>query len=138
MALVFALLTACIIASYSIVDGTGARRAGNPHAYSAALFVIEGFSIVVIALARRGKPALTEALRFAGPGFAGGAMSIGAYWIVIWAMTVEPIAIVAALRETSVLFGALIAIVFLKEPASKLRIGAALVTLVGLVLIRLQ
>lgn len=134
----YALLTACIIAAYSLVDGIGARTAGDPHAYAAALFAIEGVSITLFALWRCGRADLLRAARFALPGLAGGAMSLGSYWIAIWAMTMAPIALVAALRETSVLFGALIAVVVLKEPLSPLRIAAAALTVTGLVLIRLQ
>ena len=71
-------------------------------------------------------------------GLIGGALSLAAYWIAIWAMTVAPIAIVAALRETSVLFAAAIAVVFLKEPLRASRIAAALLIVCGLVLIRLH
>ena len=60
------------------------------------------------------------------------------YGTVLWAMTVAPIAIVATLRETSVLFGAVIAVIVLKEPLRAVRIGAALLIVAGLVLIRLQ
>jgi drug/metabolite transporter (DMT)-like permease len=71
-------------------------------------------------------------------GFAGGALQVLSYGIAIWAMTVTPIAIVATLRETSVLFGAVIAVVVLKEPLRAVRIAAALLIVCGLVLIRLQ
>jgi drug/metabolite transporter (DMT)-like permease len=71
-------------------------------------------------------------------GFAGGALQVLSYGTVLWAMTVAPIAIVATLRETSVLFGAVIAVVVLKEPLRAVRIGAALLIVAGLVLIRLQ
>ena len=71
-------------------------------------------------------------------GLAGGALQLGSYGIAIWAMTLAPIAIVAALRETSVLFGALIAVIFLKEPLRASRIVAALMIVAGLVFIRLQ
>ncbi len=71
-------------------------------------------------------------------GFIGGGMAIGAYWIAIWAMTVAPIALVAALRESSVLFASAIAVVFLKEPLLPPRVVAALMILAGVVLIRLQ
>ncbi|MDJ1160065.1 EamA family transporter [Chelatococcus sp. SYSU_G07232] len=137
-ALAYALLTALAIASYTLVDGVGARRAGDPHAYSAALFALEGVAMGLVALWRRGPAELARAARFALPGLAGGAMSLGSYWIAIWAMTLAPIALVAALRETSVLFGALIAVVVLKEPPSPVRIAAAALTVCGLVLIRLQ
>jgi drug/metabolite transporter (DMT)-like permease len=59
-----------------------------------------------------------------------------AYSIALWAMTVAPIAIVAALRETSVLFGAMIAVIFLGEPLRAARIVAALMIVAGLVLLR--
>ena len=73
-----------------------------------------------------------------GPlGLAGGALQLGSYGIAIWAMTLAPIAIVAALRETSVLFGAAIAVVFLKEPLRAGRIVAALLIVAGLLLIRI-
>jgi len=77
-------------------------------------------------------------LRFAGPGLAGGAMSLASYWIAIWAMTVAPIALVAALRETSVLFAAAIAVVILKEPFGPIRAISAALMVSGILLIRLQ
>jgi len=72
-----------------------------------------------------------------GLGLAGGTLQLGSYGIAIWAMTVAPIAIVAALRETSVLFGAVIAVTFLKEPLRAGRVAAALMIVAGLALIRL-
>ena len=69
-------------------------------------------------------------------GLGGGALAVISYSIAIWAMTVAPIAIVAALRETSVLFGAIIAVVFLKEPLRASRVVAALMISCGLVLLR--
>lgn len=137
-ALGFALLTAAIICGYTLVDGLGARAAGDPHAYSAALFVIDGLPLPLFALWRLGWTGVRPALHHLGPGLAGGAMSLGSYWIAIWAMTVAPIALVAALRESSVLFAALIAVLILKEPLVPARAIAALLILCGLALIRLQ
>jgi drug/metabolite transporter (DMT)-like permease len=71
-------------------------------------------------------------------GLAGGGLQFVSYGIAIWAMTVAPIAIVAALRETSVLFGAALAVVFLKEPLRPIRIAAALMIVSGLFMIRLR
>ena len=71
-------------------------------------------------------------------GLIGGGMQLMSYGIAVWAMAVAPIAIVATLRETSVLFGALIAVTVLKEPLRATRIGAAYLILFGLVLIRIQ
>ena len=68
---------------------------------------------------------------------AGGGMQLMSYGIALWAMTLAPIAIVATLRETSVLFGTLIAVVMLKEPLKPVRIAAALLIMAGLVAIRL-
>ena len=137
----FALFTAVTICGYSITDGVGARiavRLGNPHSYSAALFVCDGACMLVFALARRRMSIVVDARSYWKIGLLGGALSVMAYWIAIWAMTVAPIAIVAALRETSVLFGALIAVVILKEPLRAPRIIAAVMIVVGLGLIRLS
>src|SRR5215475_7047428 len=71
-------------------------------------------------------------------GLVGGALQFLSYGVAIWAMTVVPIAVVAALRETSVLFGAAIAVVVLKEPIRAIRIGAACMIVCGLILIRVQ
>jgi drug/metabolite transporter (DMT)-like permease len=134
----FALFTAVTICAYSLVDGLGARTAGNAHAYTAAIFLGNGIVMAAYALARRGPAALAGMMPHWRIGLFGGALSYLAYAIVIWAMTVAPIAIVAALRETSVLFGALIAVVVLREPLRAVRIAAAVAIVVGLALIRLH
>jgi drug/metabolite transporter (DMT)-like permease len=103
----FALITSVFIAGYTLVDGLGAR-AGSPHVYAAWLFFLDGVAILLLAAALRG----VEALRAIGGhwrgGLAGGLMSAAAYWIAIWAMSKAPIALVAGLRQTSVLFATLI------------------------------
>jgi drug/metabolite transporter (DMT)-like permease len=134
----FALFTAVTICAYSVVDGLGARLAGSANAYSVALFAGIGPVMMAYALARRGRQVLPAMGRHWRLGLAGGTLQLGSYGIAIWAMTVAPIAIVAALRETSVLFGAAIAVVLLKEPLRPSRIGAALLIVAGLVLIRLS
>jgi drug/metabolite transporter (DMT)-like permease len=101
------------------------------------LFVLDGVPLVLFALWRRGFAGLAPMRRFLLPGFLGGAMSLGSYWIAIWAMTVAPIALVAALRESSVLFAAVIAAVILKEPPTWPRALAAGLILCGLALIRI-
>ena len=134
----FALFTAVTICAYSVVDGVGARLAGSANAYTVALFVGIAPVMVIYALARRGAAATLAIGRHWGLGLAGGTLQLGSYGIAIWAMTVAPIAIVAALRETSVLFGAAIAVVFLKEPLRAGRVAAALMIVGGLTLIRLS
>lgn len=134
----FAFFTALTICAYSVIDGIGARLAGNPNGYSLWLFV--GIAVVMVpyALYRDGMDVLPAMQRFWQRGLAGGALQLLSYGIAIWAMTMAPIAIVATLRETSVLFGAAIAVVVLKEPLRPVRIIAACLIVVGLVLIRLQ
>jgi drug/metabolite transporter (DMT)-like permease len=134
----FALFTAVTICAYSVVDGVGARLAGSANAYTVALFVGIAPVMALYALARRGAKATLAIGRHWGIGLAGGALQLGSYGIAIWAMTVAPIAIVAALRETSVLFGAAIAVIFLKEPLRASRIVAAVMIVAGLALIRLH
>ena len=135
---VFALLTALTISTYTLIDAVGAKLAGSVHAYAGWLFVLDGVMMGTYGLLRF--PAeLKSGLRTDWKLLlVGGALSAVAYWIAIWAMTVAPIALVAALRETSVLFAALIGIVFLREPVLPARIIAALMVAAGVMLIRLR
>ncbi|HWL31877.1 MAG TPA: EamA family transporter [Xanthobacteraceae bacterium] len=135
----FALFTAVTVCAYSVVDGIGARLAGEGRAaaYSLVLFVGIAPVVVVYALARRGVAVLPAMAPFWKTGLGGGSLAVASYSIAIWAMTQAPIAIVAALRETSVLFGALIAVAILKEPLRPARVGAAAMIVGGLVMLRL-
>ena len=134
----FALFTAVTICAYSVVDGVGARLSGSANAYSVMLFVSIGPVMLIYALARRGHEVIAAMGQSWAIGLAGGGLQLGSYGIAIWAMTVAPIAIVAALRESSVLFGAAIAVVFLNEPLRTGRVAAALMIVAGLALIRLS
>jgi drug/metabolite transporter (DMT)-like permease len=134
----FALFTALTVCAYSVIDGVGVRAAGDALAYAAAVFLGNGAIMALYGLARRGaKP-------FAGPwqnwrtGLTGGALQFGSYGVALWAMTVAPIAVVAALRETSVLFGALIAVLILREPLRAARVLAAALIVAGLVMIKVH
>jgi drug/metabolite transporter (DMT)-like permease len=133
----FALVTAVTVCGYTVVDGVGARLAGNPVAYSLLLFMGIAPVMAAYAMLRSGPRVLRAGGRDWGVGIAGGALQVGSYSIALWGMTVAPIALVAALRETSVLFGAVIALVLLKEPLRASRIAAALMIVCGLGLIRL-
>ncbi len=134
----FALFTAVTVCSYSIVDGIGARASGNSSGYAVVLFAGIGVVLAVYAVWRRGPKILGDMVPLWAKGAIGGALQLGSYWVAIWAMTLAPIAIVAALRETSVLFGALISVVVLKEPLRASRVVAAVMIVAGLVLIRLH
>jgi drug/metabolite transporter (DMT)-like permease len=135
----FALFTAVSICAYSVVDGIGVRAAGpgNASAYTLILFVGIAPVVVGYALARRGTAVIGAMTPYWKIGLGGGALAVISYSIALWAMTLAPIAIVAALRETSVLFGALIAVALLGEPLRAARLIAALMIVAGLVLLRL-
>jgi drug/metabolite transporter (DMT)-like permease len=137
VAIGLAMLTALIICGYTLADGLGARAAGDPHAYSAALFVLDAIPLVLVALWRRGLAGLAPALPYWRQGLTAGAMSVAAYWIAIWAMTVAPIALVAALRESSVLFALAIAVLVVREPLPWPRAVAAVAIVASLALVRL-
>ena len=134
----FALFTAITVCGYSVVDGIGARASANPNAYSVCLFIGIALVMVPYALYRDGRDVMPAMHLYWRRGLAGGALQFLSYGIAIWAMTIVPIAVVAALRETSVLFGATIAVVLLKEPLRAVRIVAALMIVCGLILIRVQ
>ena len=134
----FALLTALTICAYSVVDGIGVRLSRNPQAYVMLILIFTAMLLGPYALWRDGRDVVPAMRQFWLRGFAGGALQLVSYGIALWAMTLAPIAIVASLRETSVLFGAVIAVLVLKEPLRAARIGAALLIVAGLVLIRLQ
>jgi drug/metabolite transporter (DMT)-like permease len=134
----FALITSLTITAYTLVDGLGARLAGSPAAYAAWLFLLSG-AVMGIYGFRRAGPRLARDFKAHWPmAIAGAALSTAAYAIAIWAMTVAPIALVAALRETSVLFGALFATLILREPWIAARVTAALMVLAGALLLRVR
>jgi drug/metabolite transporter (DMT)-like permease len=123
-ATVFALLTAGAIAAYTLIDGQGVRRSGAPAAYTLWIFLLTG-ALVCAGTVRGRLPALAAYAR-ANPLVAplGGLASVGAYVIALWAMTRAPVAAVAALRETSILFATAIAAFILREPVGRRRLAS--------------
>jgi drug/metabolite transporter (DMT)-like permease len=132
----YALGTAAFIAAYTVVDGLGAREAGSPHAYALWLFAMNGLPLAAISLFRHGRKTFAFARDNWSVALTGGVMSLGGYWLVLWALSIAPMAQVAALRETSVVFAALLATVFLKERFGPPRIAAACVVAGGIVMLR--
>jgi len=130
-AIASALLTGLFIASYTVTDGIGSRLAGNPLAYSSSLFLTYGIVMPLVFLIRRRAPPRglrsREGLKAAG----GGLVSLVAYALVISAVALGPMGPVSALRETSVVFAALIARLFLREALSPRRALAALAICIG-------
>jgi drug/metabolite transporter (DMT)-like permease len=131
-----ALLTGLAIASYTVVDGVGVMQSPL-FAYTGWLFLLQGPPLAVIAAVRRGRRLPAAVRASAVPGLAGGLISIIAYTIVLWAQTSGALAPIAALRETSIVFGALIGAIFLDERLGAKRAIAAGVVLAGVVLITL-
>lgn len=134
-AVLYALGTSAFIAAYTLNDGLGGRTAETASAYVIWLFALDGISITLIALWRRG-PSLLRPQRAWLIGAAGGAASTVAYWLVIWAMSIAPLGPVAALRETSVVFGALISGLILKEGLGWRAVIAAAIVAAGVILLK--
>jgi drug/metabolite transporter (DMT)-like permease len=114
-AVLFALGTGACIASYTLVDGLGARQAGSVLGFAVCLTVGDGLLTFVIALIWKAKAIKQVARTNLTPAVLAGGMQVGAYWIAIWALAHAPLGMVSALRETSVLFAALISTFILKE-----------------------
>ena len=133
----FALLSAVGTAGYSLFDGLGARASGSASGYVGWLFFLDAFLFTIGGLALRGKAILPRSGRIWTLGMIAGGASVGAYWIVVWAMTIAPIALVTALREVSVLFAVLIGILFFKDKADAGKLIAAMVIVAGVITIRI-
>ncbi len=114
-AILFALGTGAFIAFYTLVDGLGARQAGSVLGFAVCLTIGNGLLTFSIALIWKARAIMSVARTNLMPVMIGGGMQVGAYWIVIWAMAYAPLGMVSALRETSVLFAALISTFILKE-----------------------
>lgn len=114
-AILLALGTGALIASYTLVGGLGARQAGSVFGFAVLLTLGNGLLTFAIALTWKSKEIKRVISSNLAPAIVGGGMQVGAYWIVIWAMAYAPLGMVSALRETSVLFAALISTIILKE-----------------------
>jgi drug/metabolite transporter (DMT)-like permease len=133
----FALGSAACTAGYSLADGLGARVSGQASAYVAWLFVLDVLFFSACTLLAGRAAAFRASPADWRRGLAAGALSLASYGIVVWAMTRAPIALVAALRETSVLFAMLIGVFWMGERAGRAKLAAGLAILAGIVLMRL-
>jgi drug/metabolite transporter (DMT)-like permease len=136
-----ALANSVVIAVYSVIDGQGARLSGSgaafAFAYNSWADALTAFAYLPIVLCLRGRAVAVALARDWRRGLIGGLAAFLGYAIVIWAMTRAPIASVAALRETSVVFAAIIGVAALGEPFNAQRASAALVILAGIILLRI-
>ena len=133
----FAAGSACATAAYTLTDGIGARLGGDPVAYTGWLLIAAAVFYVPAILALRGRAVVPRAPRVWGVGLVAGACSFAAYAIVVWAMTQAPIALVAALRESSILFAVLIGWWVFGEAMNRQKGLAALLIVAGVVLTRI-
>ncbi len=127
-----ALAVAVIVAAYSIVDGVGVRGAGTALGYVGWLFVAE-ICVVAYVFATRHRRLRAMPRRSIALGFAGGVLSGAAYGLVLYAKTLAPLGVVSALRETSVIFAALIGVWLFGEGPRRIRLVAAGIVVAGIV-----
>jgi drug/metabolite transporter (DMT)-like permease len=133
----FALGSAAATATYTMIDGMGARISGAPAAYVAWVFVADGIIFTLGMMALRGTSVLPRDLRAWSLGSVASLASYGAYAVSIWAMTIAPIAVVAALRETSILSAVLIGWIAFGERMTGEKAIAAAIIVLGVLLTRL-
>ncbi|GAA3622016.1 EamA family transporter [Microlunatus ginsengisoli] len=134
-----AVLTAVCIAGYTLVDGQGVRQSGAPLGYAAALFAVQGITLPIacVLLATNSRRLGRELRSHWRLGLLGGTMSLIAYAIVVWAQNQAPLALVSALRETSVLLAGVIGWLFFREPLSPARTALTVVAVAGVVALQL-
>ena len=133
----FALANAVVIATYTLVDGQGARLSGAPVSYTLWFFVANGVVIAIYGWLRRGRAVGTYFRATWKRAVLGGSCAVAAYGIALWAMTRAPIAVVAVLRETSVIFAAVIAAFVLHEKFTRRRLAATGAVMLGLIALKL-
>lgn len=129
-AVLYALMTGVLIASYTVVGGLGVRQAGTVLGFAVWLTVANGLLTFLIVYMWKGGKTFIVAKQNCVTGLLGGIMQVSAYWIIVWALAFAPMAAVSALRETSVLFAAMISTFILKEGFGVWRfISAGLISL---------
>jgi drug/metabolite transporter (DMT)-like permease len=129
--------TGLTIAAYTTVDGVGVRLSGSPVGYIGWLMVLESLCVPMFAVVRRRDVLLKQPKRILLAGLAAGALSVLAYGLVLWAQTRGALAPIAALRETSVIFGAIIGTLIFREPFGRTRIAATVLVAAGIILLNI-
>ena len=127
--------TGLTIAAYTTVDGVGVRLSASPVGYIGWLMVLQSLCVPLFAAVRRRDVLLKQPRRILLAALAAGALSVLAYGLVLWAQTRGALAPIAALRETSVIFGAIIGTLVFREPFGRTRIIATVLVVAGIVLL---
>lgn len=135
-AVLLALLTGVCIGAYTLVDGLGVRHAGSVMGFALCLTIGDGLLTFLIALFWKAREMRAVVKAQWGRSTLAGAMQVGSYWMIIWAMAIAPLGAVSALRETSVLFAALISTFILKEGFGVWRFVSAGLIVSGISMIR--
>ena len=133
----FAFITSLFVAGYTLTDGMGARSTDGAASYAAWLFAADAIVTGALMIFMRGSGIVSTMLPEWRTGLITGALAAGAYWIAVWAMTQAPIASVAALRETSILFAMAISVFSLGEAVTRWRVAAALLIVCGIIALKL-
>ena len=131
------LITGCFIAAYSIVDGLGARVAQSPVGFYACASTVSALIWLIYLKSKRPDLLKTLATTQKRLTLLGGGASFSAYALVVWAFTIAPIALVTALRETSIIFAMLLGTLILKEKMSWQKGLAIALTVAGVLTLRL-
>lgn len=126
------------IALYTIIDGLGGRSSANVVGYVAALNVLTGVAVCGAAIAKRGRVVVSALRSNWKNGLIGGVLMLFAYMIVVYALTLAPMAQVSALRESSVIFAAILGVIFLREPLGARRIIASAAVAIGIAILALS
>jgi drug/metabolite transporter (DMT)-like permease len=134
-ALLAAIGTGLTIAAYTTVDGVGVRLSASPAGYIGWLMLLQSLCVPAFALVRRRDVLASQPPGVLLAGVAAGALSVLAYGLVLWAQTRGALAPIAALRETSVIFGAIIGTLVFREPFGRARIAATVLVAAGIVLL---
>jgi drug/metabolite transporter (DMT)-like permease len=134
-AVLAAVGTGLTIAAYTTVDGVGVRLSGSAFGYIGWLMLLQSLCVPMFALIRRRGVLLEQPPRILLAGLAAGALSVLAYGLVLWAQTRGALAPIAALRETSVIFGAIIGALAFREPFGRVRVAATVIVVAGILLL---
>jgi len=135
--MVFAVVNAGVIVTYTLVDGMGVRLSGQAFSYTGWMILLTAGASFVALRIIRGHEVTDHVARQWKKDLLGGACTFGAYALALWAMTQAPIALVAALRETSILFGTVLAVFTLKERVSRLRCVSIILIAAGLIAVKM-
>ena len=127
--------TGLTIAAYTTVDGVGVRASASPVGYIGWLILLQSLCVPLFAVVRRRDVLLKQPRRILLSGLLAGALSVLAYGLVLWAQTKGALAPIAALRETSVIFGAIIGTLIFHEPFGRSRIIATVLVVAGIILL---